>query len=218
MSFSLDAEGLSSAIRKQSPRTIRLVSALLALVWLGAGVTAIVIAATTARWLPGVIGIGALWYGLLWLRVVRLGRQLTIREALTPWRIGQAPRLLLAATLGLTNDRTTLEELNRHYIRSVSEADVRWFDANLSDDFVNSNPDCSLVDKAGFLTQIGRGSTVKNLGIEDVMIRVLGDVALIHARTTYTKADGQPGAGRYTDVWMRRAGRWLCVAANVTRL
>jgi ketosteroid isomerase-like protein len=122
------------------------------------------------------------------------------------------------STTTMTTDQTTLEELNRHYIRSVSEADVRWFDANLSDDFVNSNPDCSLLDRAGFLAQIGRGSTVKNLGIEDVLIRVLGDLALIHARTTYSKADEQPGAGRYTDVWQRRGGRWVCVAANVTRL
>jgi ketosteroid isomerase-like protein len=94
---------------------------------------------------------------------------------------------------------------------------VRWFDANLSADFVNSNPDCSILDRAGFLAQIGRGSTVKNLDIEDVLIRVLGDVALIHARTTYVKADGQPGAGRYTDVWARRNGRWLAVSAHVTR-
>ena len=118
----------------------------------------------------------------------------------------------------MATDQATLEALNREYIRSVGEADVRWFDANLSADFVNSNPDCSLLDRAGFLAQIGRGSTVKNLGIEDVLIRVLGDMALIHARTTYTKADGQPGAGRYTDVWARRGAGWVCVAANVTRL
>ena len=74
------------------------------------------------------------------------------------------------------------------------------------------------MDRAGFLAQIGRGSTVKNLDIEDVLIRVLGDVALIHARTTYIKADGLPGAGRYTDVWARSGCRWVCVAANVTRL
>ena len=122
------------------------------------------------------------------------------------------------STTTMTTEQTTLEALNREYIRSVSEADVRWFDANLSDDFVNSNPDCTLLDRADFLAQIGRGSSVKNLGIEDVLIRVLGDVALIHARTTYTKADGQPGAGRYTDVWAKRGGRWVCVAANVTRL
>jgi ketosteroid isomerase-like protein len=118
----------------------------------------------------------------------------------------------------MSTDQATLEALNREYIRSVSEADVRWFDAHLSQDFVNSNPDGSLVDRAGFLAQIGRGSTVKNLGIEDVLIRVLGDVALIHARTTYTKPDHQPGAGRYTDVWARRGDRWVCIAANVTRL
>jgi hypothetical protein len=118
----------------------------------------------------------------------------------------------------MATDQATLDALNREYIRSVSEADVRWFDANLAAGFVNSNPDCSLLDRAGVLTQIGRGSTVKNLDIEHVLIRVLGDVALIHARTTYTKADGQPGAGRYTDVWARRGDSWMCVAANVTRL
>jgi hypothetical protein len=46
---------------------------------------------------------------------------------------------------------------------------------------------------------------------------MLGEVAIIRARTTYLKPDGQPGGGRYTDVWARRHGRWLCVAANVTR-
>ena len=118
----------------------------------------------------------------------------------------------------MATDQATLDALNREYIRSVSEADVRWFDANLAEDFVNSNPDCTRLDRAGFLAQIGRGSTVKNLDIEDVLIRVLGDVALIHARTTYIKADGQPGAGRYTDVWARRGATWKCVSANVTRL
>jgi len=46
---------------------------------------------------------------------------------------------------------------------------------------------------------------------------VLGEVSIIHARTTYKRPDGQAGAGRYTDIWERRQGRWLCVAAHVTR-
>ena len=45
----------------------------------------------------------------------------------------------------------------------------------------------------------------------------MGDVAIIHTRTTYNAADGQPGAGRYTDAWARRQGRWLAVSAHVTR-
>ena len=115
---------------------------------------------------------------------------------------------------------TDLEELgtlNRHYIRSVQESDVGWFERNLSEDFLNSNPDGSLADRAGFLRQIAPPCPVRNLDIEDVRIRILGDAAIIHARTTYRKAEGQPGAGRYTDIWARCDGRWLCVAAHVTR-
>ena len=31
------------------------------------------------------------------------------------------------------------------------------------------------------------------------------------------EASGEPGAGRYTDVWARIDGAWRCVAADVTR-
>ena len=117
-----------------------------------------------------------------------------------------------------SRDLDTLQELNRGYIRSVQNSEVRWFDEHLAEDFVNSNPDCSFVDRAGFLAQIARPCAVTRLAAEDVLIRMVSqEVAIIRARTTYVKPDGQPGAGRYTDVWARRGGRWLCVAANVSR-
>jgi len=75
--------------RNQSSRTVRVISSLLALVWLGTGFAAIFVAVSTTRWLPGIVGVAAVCYGLLWVRVVRLGRQLTVREALMPWRVGQ---------------------------------------------------------------------------------------------------------------------------------
>ena len=114
-------------------------------------------------------------------------------------------------------DLETLEKLNKGYVDSVQHSDVHWFERHLADDFLNSNPDGSLVDRAGFLAQITRPAGVKNLEPRDVQIRVLGDVAIIHARTRYTKGDGQAAYGRYTDIWARRDGRWLCVAAHVTR-
>ena len=58
---------------------------------------------------------------------------------------------------------------------------------------------------------------ISNLEARDVVIRIMGDVAIIHARTTYTRPDGNDGAGRYTDVWASRGGRWLAVSAHVTR-
>jgi ketosteroid isomerase-like protein len=115
------------------------------------------------------------------------------------------------------NDLQTLEQLNRDYISSVQNSDVRRFDEILAEDFLCSNPDGSLVDRAGFLVQTARPVTISNLETRDVKIRIMGDVAIIHARTTYTMPDGRAASGRYTDVWARRNGRWLAVSAHVTR-
>ncbi|MEX1074535.1 MAG: nuclear transport factor 2 family protein [Burkholderiales bacterium] len=117
----------------------------------------------------------------------------------------------------LSSDLEVLEKLNEGYVASVQNCDVRWFDEQLSDDFLNTNPDGTLVDRAGFLAQIAKPQSITGLEPRDVNIRILGDVAIIHAKTVYTKPGGQPGAGRYTDIWQKRDGRWLCVAAHVTR-
>jgi ketosteroid isomerase-like protein len=114
-------------------------------------------------------------------------------------------------------DIDTLERLNRDYIRSVQTSDVRRFAEILAEDFLCSNPDGSMVDRAGFLAQTARPVAISNLEAHDVRVRIIGDVAIIHARTTYTMPDGRAGAGRYTDVWARRQGRWLAVSAHVTR-
>ena len=115
------------------------------------------------------------------------------------------------------HDLDELSRLNRDYIRSVQDGDVRRFDEILAADFLCSNPDGSLVDKPQFLAQTARPVTIRDLEIEDVRVRVLGDVAIIHARTRYTTAAGERRSGRYTDVWARREGGWLAVAAHVTR-
>lgn len=123
----------------------------------------------------------------------------------------------MSADTAVNADLDTLHELNRDYIRAVQESDVRRFDEILADDFLCSNPDGTLVDRRAFLEQTARPVTIAQLAAHDVEIRLLGDVAIVHGRTTYTTSDGRPGSGRYTDVWARRAGRWLAVAAHVTR-
>jgi ketosteroid isomerase-like protein len=114
-------------------------------------------------------------------------------------------------------DITELQRLNRDYIRAVQTSDVRRFDEILAEEFYCSNPDGSLVDRKAFLAQTARPVTISNLEAHDVLIRILGDVAIIHARTSYTLPDGRAGSGRYTDVWQRRDGCWLAVSAHVTR-
>ena len=116
-----------------------------------------------------------------------------------------------------SDDLDALTALNRDYFHSVQHGDVRRFDEILAADFLCSNPDGSLVDKNQFLEQTARPVTISGLSVHEVRVRILGDIAIIHARTSYTTADGERRNGRYTDVWARRDGKWLAVSAHVTR-
>ena len=115
------------------------------------------------------------------------------------------------------NDLEVLKDLNRDYVSSVQHSDVGRFDQILAEDFYCSNPDGSLIDRQAFLKQTAEPVRVSNIEIHDVKIRIMGDFAIIHARTTFETPNGKLGAGRYTDVWARRNGRWLAVCAHVTR-
>ena len=117
----------------------------------------------------------------------------------------------------MREDMETLRKLNADYIRSVQQGDVKRFKEILADDFLASHPDGSLADKKAFLAQTARPVSISNLAAHEVRIRIIGDVAIIHARTSYNTAEGRAASGRYTDIWARREGRWLAVAAHVTR-
>lgn len=114
-------------------------------------------------------------------------------------------------------DLEVLTRLNSDYIASVQTGDVKRFNEILADDFLCSMADGSLIDRKRFLEVTAQPVTIRNLTAHDVNIRLLGDVAIVHAATSFTTADGKTSAGRYTDVWARRGGQWLAVSAHVTR-
>lgn len=114
-------------------------------------------------------------------------------------------------------DLQTLTTLNQGYLLAAEKSDVRWYAEHLTEDYRATNPDGSFVDKAGFLARIGRPHNVTRFRAPEVSIQQVSDVALIHASFEDTRPDGSHGRGRYTDIWQRRNGRWLCVSAHFTR-
>jgi hypothetical protein len=109
-----------------------------------------------------------------------------------------------------------LQALNRDYVRAVETSNVGWFEQHLGEDFLNVNADGTLVDRQAFLAQIARPLTISNLEPVEIRIRIMGEFAIINARTIYTMSNGQSGSRRYTDVWALRQGRWLCASAQLT--
>ena len=93
-------------------------------------------------------------------------------------------------------DLQTLTNLNADYIRSVQNSDVARFDQILADDFLCSNPDGSLVERAAFLEQVALPAKISNLEAHDLKVRIISDTAIITRRRAISRPTGDraPGA------------------------
>jgi hypothetical protein len=74
-----------SSARRLS-RLERWLAIALALVWLGGGIAALVLAVAESRWSLGACALLALPYGAAWLRIAARARLLTWAELVAPWR------------------------------------------------------------------------------------------------------------------------------------
>jgi enamine deaminase RidA (YjgF/YER057c/UK114 family)/ketosteroid isomerase-like protein len=116
-------------------------------------------------------------------------------------------------------DEMILRQLNDDYIRSDQNSDVARYQQFLADDFTAALPDLVFRNRQEFLDLIARPRPFTGLTLLGVTVRILGDVALLHGRVSYTtKHDGQLREALYTDTYQRRDGQWKCVAAEVVAL
>ncbi len=106
---------------------------------------------------------------------------------------------------------------NARYIEAARTASGDIFEEILASDFLCTMPDGTLLDRAAFIARTRSSPPVPDLTAHDVRVRMLGEVAIVHAATSFRNADGSTGRGRYTDVWARRDGRWVAVAAQFLR-
>ena len=117
------------------------------------------------------------------------------------------------------DDLAVLAELNAQYVQAFRTADVDWYDAHLAPDYSVVSGDGSRLDRAAALADFAMPHFAQHIAdfpLDKVRIRRFGDVALIHAENAYTLKDGRKGVNRYTDIWVKRDGRWRCVAAQIT--
>jgi ketosteroid isomerase-like protein len=109
----------------------------------------------------------------------------------------------------------TLHELNAEYIRAFVESDADWYAEHLAEDFACTRADGRRIGKDDFLRFVAEGPGVSDVSYDEVDVRPLGEVALVHGVTHYVR-DGSPASTRYTDVWRFREGRWEAVSAQLT--
>ena len=58
---------------------------------------------------------------------------------------------------------------------------------------------------------------IDSLASDNIVVRAFGDAAVVTGRTT-AAAGGQTVVLRFTDVFVRRDGKWQAVASHATRI
>ncbi len=95
--------------------------------------------------------------------------------------------------------------------RHLAELDSTW-----AETFIDTSGPI-VRNKREMLDVIKNGPKLKSLRIDDRKIQVYGDAAVVTGRFTVTSVNNgkkETDAGRFTDVWVKQHGKWLCVAAH----
>jgi ketosteroid isomerase-like protein len=116
------------------------------------------------------------------------------------------------------DDLEVLRELNASYVQAFRDANAPWYDKHLARDYVVIYPDGSYHDRNGALANFAQplfATHMKSFSLDRVRIRRFGDVALIHAENVAELKSGRKATSRYTDIWHKQDGRWMCIAAHI---
>jgi ketosteroid isomerase-like protein len=115
-----------------------------------------------------------------------------------------------------------LMKLEKEWGDAVVKHDWAFLDQILADDYTWTGPDGKVWSKAQTLASLKSGEdVVSSLVTDDVMVRVYGDTAVVTGRTTVKeqyKGKDISGQYRWTDMWVKHAGRWRCVADHSSRI
>ncbi len=122
-----------------------------------------------------------------------------------------------ATSGGAVTREQEVRTLNEQYIRSILTGDVAWFAVRLAEEFVCIESDGSVLDKSAFLRRTAGDASLVTYNLDEVDVRLYGDVALVRAKGSWTSKAGARGFSRYVDVYVHERNDWKVVSAQVTR-
>lgn len=115
-----------------------------------------------------------------------------------------------------------LMRLEREWAAAAVKADVAAIGRVLADDFVGTDPEGNVYDKAQVLAALKPGANkVASATVDAMRARVYGDVAVVTGRSIVKEVSGgkeTSGQFRFTDTWVKHGGRWECVASHGTNI
>jgi ketosteroid isomerase-like protein len=152
---------------------------------------------------------------------VRVLKLFTLLTVIVPAIAVAAPRP--PTTLQpVKSDQDVLIELEKSWNEAFYRKDVKFIESILADEFISTYEDGSRADKNKELAVTAAFDQQVVEAVQDgFTVKIFGDTAVV--RFTLHLVGIKQGQKAeltmsYTDVWILRKGKWLCVSAHSTRV
>ena len=117
-----------------------------------------------------------------------------------------------------SSDTAAIRALELKLLDCYKHHEVEVFASVLDDNFVITFEDGSTYSKTGYLAYSTSAAThVESVEIPEMRIRMHGDTAVVTGVYHEKGIDSQKSYDyhdRFTDVWMKKAGKWRLIAAH----
>ena len=129
--------------------------------------------------------------------------------------------LAFAETKGrLSSTEKALMQIEQDLVEGIVKGDWALFDRYLASGYVFTAPDGNVQDKAQWMADAKSGALkIESSKNSDMRVRVFADAAIVTYRSVdkgTLKGTDISGQYRWTDVFLKRGGRWQIVATQGT--
>jgi len=115
-----------------------------------------------------------------------------------------------------------LLKLEQDWTNALVKADVAFLDRIRAEDYTWTDAQGVVWNKAQSDAALTSGEDViSSMVVDDMKVRVYGDAAVVTGRNTMKetlKGKDISGQERFTDTWIKKAGRWQCVASHGSKI
>ena len=115
-----------------------------------------------------------------------------------------------------------LIKLENEWADAWIKSDVAFFDRIMADDYTWTSPWGEVLTKAHNLALVKSGEDViTSWVLAEMKVRVYGDAAVVTGRDTIKetyKGEDISSQNRWTHTWVKRSGRWQCVAGHSSEI
>jgi len=114
-----------------------------------------------------------------------------------------------------------LIKLENGWLQAFFKKDIAFSDRFLADDYMGTDEHGNVKTKAQEIAEIKAGEHLSTSGVQDnIKVRVYGDAAVVTGRNIMKglfKGKEYSSPYLWTDTFIKRGGRWQCVASHVSK-